>query len=651
MEGHDVLVGSNHLSSLEEIRSKIESFYEDIRLSGWMELYQPDQNDSEKAKKEEELKHILERQDPLLKISFARFLSHIYEARAVTYLKKLLEDSNPVVVEAAKRSFEKNHYQQKLAVLLPLLNSSSFSAQLFALEQLSLGKVIQAVDPILDLLENLKGTENDENKTHLLLAILSALRHFPEKRLIPYLDLYRHDKREEVRFRTLLVMGALNAEGILSSSKPLQEALRDPSPRIRQGALWAVRRRPSIEDFDFLKKVSLEDEDPHVRQEALVELSVLPAQEVIVHLLQILATEKNRMVTLKCESVLLSMPTDRLIEGLEKILHEGRWGHDIIKNRALLLFAEFQKDSESYFYYLVEGLNQVPDVKSKLPFIEALGILENQRAIPILEKYLNGPSILAYATIQSILKIIRVYPQYPLHSYLEDPALPSLLKQMILKHIVRMEGTIPGTARLIDCLLGFLKDKTINIRYLAVQALLRTDFPFPLEKLVESIFQETDASTLKSLHEGLQRQVSKTPDTWLNLLRHFQKNQGIISYLFSMMPSHISFEEGEKYFFRSLLDSSQDLIPQEFKPVVVDFFCGLLIKKRISWKNLLECFEHHPQKSVWSEAIQSSLLELLGEAGQGSGIPFLVRILLNSHAVSFHSVARKSLHHILEVDS
>ena len=647
---------------LEEIQKDIEGESIDARYTAWLKLYS-----SNEATAKEELQKIVMAKDPLLKILLIRFLARVEEERAVLYLLGLLQDDNEVVVEAAKRAFDKNQFISKLPKLLPLVSVANRSAKLFAIERLSEGGVVEVTDILLTLLPHA-----DEV---LLLKILTALRYLADKKLLPFLNPYFSDVREEVRFKIILIFGALYENGYLPVRENLLEGLSDTSPRIRRAILWALRRQPTTKDLDLLMSISLKDPDLMVRQESLEEIAMFPTPQVVQHLLHLLVSDRERLVVLKAEGLLLSLPQIFLVQGLKGLLKHG----DVpLKNKAILLFAECEKNSPAYLEYLLQGLKGAKDRQEKLVFIEALGVLEEPKALSVLEAYLYGDFILAYAAVASLIKIWGNGRKPPIVKYLEDLRLHPILKQMILKYLTRKGSHQLYGEEMENCLIGFLKDENTNIRYLAAQALVQLGSSKILEPLFEMVLKEKDPTSIRFLKESLVRLLSQKPSTFIQLFREYRENPDAVLKLMGLLIEADILGSQALGLISELLKAPFSFLQSEYKKPLADFIFGLLLKKSLSWDALLTGIEMVPLKEdllplliqraslypSFKVALSPKTLEhwlhtdnplqknamitLMGLGGGGSMIPFLVSIVCDKKMQPYHTLAAQSLTQLIE---
>ncbi len=613
-------------------RKIIEGPSEDARFTAWMELYLSVPTDRDA---QEEVQRLLTSKDPILKILFIRFLSMMNEERAVRYLQTLLCSDNPIVIEAAKRAFEKNQYQAKLKMLMPVLEAPTLVAKSFALKNLSFGGVVHVVDVCLEWLKT-------QQEVELLSAVLSAMRHLPDRRMLSALDPFLKDSREGIRLRSVFVLGSLYESGILTSVRPLWACLEDESPKVRRAVLWALRQRPSRKDLNLLRRLSLQDPDPLVRQESLIEMSLFPTLRVIDHFLAVLVSEEDRMVLLRAEGLLFGMNLDRLLKGLKRGLHKQE---EKLRNKATILMAEFQRGSEGYYQFLTKKFSREKEDKKKLPFLEAFGILGNLKAVPLLEATLYQSTILSYASMTALLKILKSEKQPPFVKYLMDTRLPHLLKQMVLKQLIRRGETFFYEKDLVACLLQMVRDPTINIRYLAAQALSLVNHPDILSTMIESLTHEPDPVIRQFFEESLIRTFSKTPSLILDFVSGYQHDADRLHLLLEIMKksplsgplllsllNKVPSEKMMEWIFSAVISdriSMEDFLSRlclmEAKEEILKAFLATLQKQSKTFTLPTPFLEKWFQES--SHSVQKMLIDLMAFSDDRSVVPLLSRLL------------------------
>lgn len=568
------------MSDLKNIRARIEGPSEDERFTAWTEWYStPD------SRFFEEMNRLLELKDPVLKLLWIRFLSAIPEERAVAYLVELLKDENSIVVEAAKRGFDKNQFENKETFLLPLVLHRNHSPRDFAIEHLYQTGNLELIDGLLSLIP-----AADEA---LLLLILTAFRHLPSVRLLPHLIPFLKDPREKIRERAVYALSSLVETNLKSLQKIFVTHLNDSSPVVRIALLWSLRRTPYKKNLNVFLDHARQDPDPAVRQEALLGLADFPATRVIVQLIQILVTEKNKMVLLKAESVLIGMPPAKVVRGLQHLFKKGsRESH----RKAMFYLATFQKESEGFLRQLAAGLKRAKEEKWQAAYLETLGILGNPKAFEILHPFVKGPPFLAYTAVGAIVRLSHHGKEWALVPYLKDPSVPDLLKQTMLKDLVRRGSLIHFTDELAGCLTGFLKSARINLRYLSAHALVLAGFESSMRPLLEMLLREKDPTTLKFLEESLIGYLTQNPRTYLLLLEEFQNQPPAVSLLLTLMKGVLLERAAAAALIHSLLSSSLRLHEGVHAALFGEMLASWIRRNHVPLEWILERAIGDPQK-------------------------------------------------------
>lgn len=527
------------MSDLANIRARIEGPSEDERFTAWMEWYS-----SPDARLLEEMNRLLEWKDPVFKLLWVRFLSYIPEDRAVAYLTELLKDENSIVVEAAKKAFDKNQRENKETALLPLVLHDNPSTRDFSIERLYRTSNVELIDPLLALLPSAGEA--------LLLLILTAFRHLPSARVLPHLIPFLKHPHEKIRERTAYALSSLYEVRLKGLQKIFIGHLNDPSHLVRIAILWSLRRKPYKKNLRIFLDLAQKDPDPAVRQEALLGLADFPMLRVIVQILEILVAEKNKMVLLKAESVLIGMPPAEVVRGLQ---HVWRHGSKEVHMKAMFYLAYFQEESDEFFRQLAAGLKRAKEDKLKVVYLETLGILGNPKAVDILHPFVKGPPFLAYTAVGALVRLSHHGKVWRLVPYLRDPSLSDILKQTLLKDLVRRGKWIDFTDELVDCLTEFLKSDKINMRYLSAHALILAGRESSIRPLLEMLLREKDPTTLKFLKESILSYLTQNPQTYLLLLEKFQNQPEALSLLLSLMNGILIDRQTVVYLIDSLLSS------------------------------------------------------------------------------------------------
>lgn len=568
---------------LDDIHKRIEGSSEDARFTAWTELYL-----SKESGALEEIKRILLSHDPVLKLMFLRFLTSVGDSRSASFITQLLLDSNIVVADAAKRAFEGSRFENKLENLLPLVDSQVIFARDYAIEKLALGGQILIIDPLILFMQ----TANDD----FLKKILMALRFLPDRRLLKVTRKYLTDARDDIRYAALLVYSSLYELGLKKTHGALLAALSDPLARIRQAALWALRPLAAKKDLSFFISLSTRDPDPMVRAESILCLSKFPRKKVVVHLLNIMVSEKDRMVALKAEAILLAMPIKMLIKGLNRGLKDQ---NDRVRGKALLLIAEYMRESDHFFKYVLKRLKNTKSEKEKITLLEALGVVGSRAARLVLETYLHSSYLLAYTAMTSLTRIDATLPPENYLQYLNDPKLNMVLKQLVLKALVSKQKDPITHKGLIGHLVALLKSDNLNMRYLSIQALAFVPHESVLAPLFEVVLEETDPTSAQLLRESILSLLRANPTLFEQKLKKYIDKPRAVLLLLEILKMEGIEAKQMRDFILIILNAKQELVYSELNHAVADLLASVLSQSIITMNEFLEILLTHSQRGEW----------------------------------------------------
>lgn len=649
------------MMDVANLRRDIEGASEDARFMAFLRLY-----DSRAPEAKAEITRIITLSDPVLKLMFLRFLGHVGDERAISYICQMLEDDNNVVVDAAERAFDRNRYDKKLKLLTPLIASSHRRTQLIAIEHVAQVGWMDAVPLLLNLLDH----PDDE----LLLAVLSALRFLPSRSALVPVMKFLEFPNDEVRFRAIMVLGVIYELYDLGLYSVLMRCLQDKSAHVRQATVWSLRRKSKRRTISVFMQLSAHDVDPMVRQEAISGLQLFPTSVVIRHLLDVMMTDSNHMVTLRCESVLLGMDHEALLGGLEHIVNKstGR-----LRHKAILLSAEFQRGSDRYYRFLIKGLKSATDDRDKVVYIEALGALGDRRAAQELVPYLQQSSVVAYVAMASLLKVSD--ETWPFLAYLESPDGSLLLKQMVLRYLIRRNHLVAvHQDRLEKCLLTYLEGDNINMRYLAAQVLVGISSKVAQEALLQAVQIETDPTSLRLLKGSLMDFFTKDPAGFVSFLHEKRHDAKTFATLCSM--------------FKQLIWNGVDVVAQlphllsyelvetgdHYVTCCSEWLGDQIVAGRVKLDDVLRTLEHTIVIDVVLQKIttqisrvpslqlaisptllrrrleegndieRDAVIELMGMSHSRSSVPVLVSIVCNNQMEKFHDQASRALARITQ---
>jgi hypothetical protein len=406
-----------------------------------------------------------------------------------------------------------------------------------------------------------------------------------------------------------------------------------------------------------------------VRQEALVALGAYPTEAVIRHLMQVMVDEGDRWVKLKCESVLLGMPPQALVKGLDRVLAHTT---GTVHHKAILMAAEFQQGSEHYFRYLTKGLAAAITDKEKIPYLEALGAFGSADAVPLLLHHLQSPPVVAYVAMASLLKVSPSAEPYV--TYLENPNGALMLKQMILRHMIRRPRIDDNhRSRLVTCLLDFLKGDNINMRYLAAQVLIHISGSAAQEAVLDAIAIETDPASLRLLRNSLIEFFTQDPPGYVALLIRRREDPVAFRELGNLLAQIIWSESDVVSQLPRMLAPRLVRNDTRYVDQCVTWLAAQIAQGRLSMEAVLsalatsdgsddvlvrlarqlaaqpdihvtvsaEAFRQRMQSG--SEASREAMIDLMGVAKNNAVIPVLVSVVCNDHLQRLHPAAVRAL--------
>ncbi len=576
--------------NIKKIKELIHGPSEDGRFEAFLELFE-----SEDPKALEEIHHILTSPDPVIKIKFLRFLSHAESEKSLPLIVTCLKDKNPIVINVARKVFEKNTFPLKFRSLLPFLNAPHDDLFTYAVKALAQAGITEIIEPLFEQLKRV-GEERQ-------LIILSVLRWLPEERMIPVLLSYLKSKNDNIRYKTLMVFGSLLSAGHSSARKHLLPSLKDNNASIRQAVLWCLKRAPSKKDYSIFLNYSQKDPDPLVRQEALIGLSTFPPRKIILPILSLMATEKSRMVLLKGEGLLLGINIQDLESELSKALQSK---NTKIRERAQLLMSELGRNSESFCKKLLEKAMRIKSPKERLTLIEALGNTQSHNAIAWLETLLNTDPLTSYAAISALLKIWGENPQQPILKYLQHQK-SAITRQNVLKHLVKKNIPLKSNTDLEKYLMGLLEDANLNIRYLATQALLKINSSMLLHPLMKTLLNESDPTTFQLLRQSILSLLAKNPQLIGPMLKLYYQDSKALHTLINLM-SEIDLEGSHSLELLIILLSPPFMLDNSpLLQEAVRFILIQYLQDKIRLEDVVESVSTIPQRDLIFDCLYTQL--------------------------------------------
>lgn len=485
---------------LKDIRQRLEGELEDARFSAWMELFT---EDTEAASSE--LERVIHGSDPVLKILYLRFLAHALGEKSVRHIATLMGQENTVVFEAAQKAFKVNRTPAKATWLAPLIHSAPLRTRQFVIETLGVTADLRWLGPLLTCLA---GAEAE-----LVPSLLTALRHLPDRRLLEVIRPFLTSQDPQVRFKAVLVLGSVFEARMLYSAGILLAMLADPEPSIRQTVIWILRKRPKRRHLPYLLTRSRQDDDVMVRQECVQALGAFPQPTVVAHLLELAVLDSSRIVRLKSQAVLVGLAAHRLGAGLKRCLKHPR---PDVRDRALIMLVQFGPTPQHYFNRLVKRLGQTASVREKIVVLQALGWVENRSSREVLESYLHGDVVLAYAAMTSLYRLYNAKDQGRILALVADSDLSPVIRQIALKALlIRVQAQDLDDQALALVATG-LTDATDNVRYYASLVIAAAARPALMTTVFEGLRRESHAGAHAALVEYVQKLVLADLSTYLD---------------------------------------------------------------------------------------------------------------------------------------
>lgn len=604
------------MKSMSLFKTELESQGDDERFATWMRLFT-----SEDPQAKQQITRIILGSDPVLKIMFCRFLAHVPQKKAVTFLMLMLFGGNDYVVENAAKALDRNTYEDKTTFLIPVLQSPNRKARYYAIDRLATTATSDVTGYFLGMLT---GADKE-----LTLKLLTGLRLLADTRVLNPIQPLLNHKDEDIRLGAVLILGTLYQKGFSAARRRLVGKLTDPAPKIRKAVIWHLRAHPKRRDVKIYLDRSTADPDASVKQECLMALSHFPRVRVIRHLVRILVTEKNRMVTLRAKAALYSIPTRKILPGLKRLLSDS---DTKIRYKAMLLYAAFQKKSPAYYRYLKRELLAARTDKEKIPIIESLGELESPLAIPLLEAHLHDSPLVRYAGMTALVRLWGFDPDFPVLKYLAERRLSDLERQIVLRHFNKFARPEMYSKELVDRLTGLLESKNLNIRYLSTLALVKVINESLLRPVFDQLLQGTDPMAFKLTRESLVNRLQREPPLLVSLFQKYVNNKKAVDLLFSLL-TEIHFT-GDKLvsLLSQILGEPVYLLRTNHVPRAMDLILEAILKNRFT---VTELFNSLKEAAVQRELMVLFLERVKKEPGLRLKMPLksLRRLLKDEAAI------------------
>ncbi|MEW6381149.1 MAG: HEAT repeat domain-containing protein [bacterium] len=254
--------------------------------------------------------------------------------------------------------------------------------------------------------------KSDAQIQNMVMEIIAEIAYDHISLLIPLLQ----DSHEPIRARIADLLGLI---GNPEAGEALIASLRDPSPRVRSGALASLGKLKSEDGIGAIERLLQTEEESWVIFSGIKSLEQIGGKKAIQILLELLKQDDEFILAACVESlgeigstqIISSMlrniahPSDSIIERMStafiSILH--RHGFFSPSKPAAHLSKQARADLISFFSLCVRiAINQ----GTRLRAIELLGKLKARESLDILSRIAqNGPSIFQAAAIQSLQHI------------------------------------------------------------------------------------------------------------------------------------------------------------------------------------------------------------------------------------------------------
>lgn len=658
------------ISNIDQLQEAFKDANDDEKFLIWSKIYK----DSVKTNTAEPhtlelslIEKIIQSDQAILKISLCRFLAHVEEENVIRYIINLFFDKNEVVIENAIKAFDKNHYDGKVNFLLPALNAPNRLAQFFAIEKLTIHGIEESIPILIRLIPSASEA--------LLQKILGGFRFLPDRRAIFDIVPLTEDPRDNIRFQAILAMSALYESGYRKAFKSILHHTEDPYTAIRQAVFWTLRRVPKKENRKYFLKAFEKDPEPLVRQEAVLGLSLYPSKYSISKLIDIYLKEKDRLVQLKAEAVLLAVPLRILKPCFNKFLRK-KDSH--IRQKIIPLYAYFRQGSKQYAQYLAKQLSQTQKETEKLAIIEAIGIISHKNSTAVLEKNLYNSVLVAYAAMSSLIRINHSEKSFPLLKYLQDSKIPELCQQIALKHYLKIASPQHKPSGIINALIKLLNHPTLNMRYLASQALVKFDEPSAFAPFARSLLNEKDPTASKLLETSLIQFIEKYQEKLLpSMSELINDHKALLQVLALFKKCRLSGKEFLSL-WPKLAETPLDLLKSnaDEQEALVNIAFPLIKNQIILYNDLVQSLASQDSKNKlirllhrklkkekdfhfpihfippkdWGieEELLSDRILILGYSNNNLQIKQLVRIICHTKHESNRKAAQIALNHITE---
>jgi hypothetical protein len=396
-----------------------------------------------------------------------------------------------------------------------------------------------------------------------------------------------------------------------------------------------------------------------------------PTEQLAFFLLETLVNENDQSVLLKAEAVLLSFPSAVLTKVMWRVV-KSETGK--LQHRALVILASLSSGDVKLTHYLLRKLRDEENPKQILPILEALGITENPRAVPMIEPHVKGNPVLAYTAIRSLVKIwVHHHDAVPIATYLEDPEITPLFKQTILKQMLKTGESQLYADTMQPCLVQFLDHENLNIRYLSAQVLA----PVPSKDIAEQFFRlllkEDDMTFTQFLRKSIQSQLTDHPAWMAALVHNHLESKESIRFLFAIIQESKLIGTKLVQLLLSLLAPPVLLHQSLHKDMLQSYLAAVLFQRKMDVAPLMRGMVELPGKDIvvrmladilrsypgisfdisvdqligWFDEdnaeLKSAIIELLSLSKNHQSIAFLVSLVCRDDTQAYQQTAAQGL--------
>ena len=432
-----------------------------------------------------------------MEILLCRFLQNMPPTLSLPHLKELLKSPNKSTRASALNVLSLIHINQRLEVMIELLEYSNPDVILFSLEEFSKYKKTLAISSIAKLL--------DSDNWQIVEAAFSALENINAPRsirlLIPFLDV--QDPQRQV--------AALNTLGKMSVFKQWKlflPALRSKDSRVKKAAVLNLARKGGKKSYPYLVPLLETEEDVEILKLVSSQLSQGPTPRVTKALIKTAALHPKPQVRRAAGWIIEEVEEKLLQECMVSLLPKSsekmtsyilsKMGHRQLPNCGKIIA-----------YYVIK---KNTSIQVRVAALEGLGFLGKKEFLPVVVPYMNSKVDLeAYVATVSAAQLT--------HKFKECPELVKLLQTRNKDNVVQRQVVLQYMLNSItwgfddEELFGILKDnltdENVNIRYFSVILLANCQRKEIVPDLVslalndpESTVRKVAQNTLKEILQG-----------------------------------------------------------------------------------------------------------------------------------------------------